>query len=250
MRKPKKTPGDVSPEQHGAPYLGLPFRTTSDHPTGVMRVDRVGSPEAGIKLFISHASEDKNALAQPLAEALIQAGYRVWYDDFSLVAGDSIKEQIDRGLASCDYAIVILSKAFFSKHWPKEELDGLAALESVRGARVIIPIWHQITFREITQHSPSLAGKKGIESSGGLTALVRAITAAVNRENVERYIRRRDLTELSLQLNCAAAVLDAGIPAIRAHLLKKPDVSWTEFGKELFEKLRKMDEQEQNPNQG
>jgi hypothetical protein len=35
-------------------------------------------------LFISHASEDKEAIALPLADRLIQLGYDVWYDDYSL----------------------------------------------------------------------------------------------------------------------------------------------------------------------
>jgi len=33
-------------------------------------------------VFISHASEDKEAIARPLADALQEKGLRVWYDDF------------------------------------------------------------------------------------------------------------------------------------------------------------------------
>jgi hypothetical protein len=242
MDSREKPPEKASIKEGLRTYLALPL--SSEERYGVVK--SVVPPEPGLRLFISHASEDKNALARPLAEALIDAGYRIWYDDFSLVAGDSVKEQIDRGLASCNYAIVILSKAFFSKHWPKEELDGLAALESPRGAKVIIPVWHQITFRQITQHSPSLAGKKGIKSSKGLAALVKAITAAVNRENLDRYIRSPDHPEICLVGNCVTAA----ISSTRAHFLKKPDVSWTAFGKELFEKLKKLDDEEQNSNQG
>jgi hypothetical protein len=35
---------------------------------------------------ISHASEDKEAVARPLAMALSGRGYVVWYDEFELVA--------------------------------------------------------------------------------------------------------------------------------------------------------------------
>jgi TIR domain-containing protein len=35
-------------------------------------------------VFISHASEDKEAIAAPLAQALLARGLRVWYDDLSL----------------------------------------------------------------------------------------------------------------------------------------------------------------------
>ena len=42
-------------------------------------------------LFICHASEDKEVVARPLAEYLREKGYRVWYDEFSLKIGDSLK---------------------------------------------------------------------------------------------------------------------------------------------------------------
>ena len=39
--------------------------------------------------FICHASEDKEVVARPLAEALRRYGLNIWYDDFSLHTGDS-----------------------------------------------------------------------------------------------------------------------------------------------------------------
>ena len=38
-------------------------------------------------VFISHASEDKDAIAAPLAQALAERGLRVWYDELSLTLG-------------------------------------------------------------------------------------------------------------------------------------------------------------------
>ena len=35
-------------------------------------------------VFISHASEDKNSVVRPLAEALVARGLKVWYDEFEL----------------------------------------------------------------------------------------------------------------------------------------------------------------------
>jgi hypothetical protein len=40
--------------------------------------------------FISHASEDKAAIAEPLAKYLAAEKFKVWYDDFSLKLGDSL----------------------------------------------------------------------------------------------------------------------------------------------------------------
>ena len=66
------------------------------------------------KLFISHASEDKQDFADSLAVALREAGYDVWYDKWALVAGDSLLKKISQGLRECDFGIVLLSKSFGS----------------------------------------------------------------------------------------------------------------------------------------
>ena len=42
-------------------------------------------------VFISHASEDKEEVARPLAEALRKNGLSVWYDEFELKIGDSLR---------------------------------------------------------------------------------------------------------------------------------------------------------------
>ncbi|MGH8547102.1 MAG: toll/interleukin-1 receptor domain-containing protein [Methylococcales bacterium] len=69
-------------------------------------------------IFISHASEDKDAIARPLAEALVGAGLTIWYGEFTLQLGDSLRRSIDRGLANAPYGIVILSPAFLATEWP------------------------------------------------------------------------------------------------------------------------------------
>lgn len=75
-------------------------------------------------VFISHASEDKDAIARPLAEELRRRGLRVWYDEFVLEVGDSLSEKIDEGLAASHHGVVVLSPKFFEKDWSKKELAG------------------------------------------------------------------------------------------------------------------------------
>lgn len=70
-----------------------------------------------MKIFISHAAEEKDKVARPLAKALQKLGYDIWYDEYSLKLGDSLTAEIDRGLIECDYGVVIFSKSFFSKKW-------------------------------------------------------------------------------------------------------------------------------------
>jgi hypothetical protein len=109
-------------------------------------------------VFISHATEDKDEIVRPLATELVSAGLRVWYDEFELRIGDSLRRKIDSGLAKSRFGVVVLSHAFFAKNWPQYELDGLVTRE-MTGEQTILPLWHRITKREVIAHSPSLADK-------------------------------------------------------------------------------------------
>ena len=93
-------------------------------------------------VFISHASEDKDEVVRPFANALRSVGLSVWYDEFELRIGDSLRRKIDKGLANSRFGVVILSQAFFGRGWPEYELDGLVT-RSVSGNQILLPIWHK-----------------------------------------------------------------------------------------------------------
>lgn len=106
--------------------------------------------------FISHASEDKNAVAEPLAKVLERSGAKVWLDKYELSIGDSLRESIDNGLRNAKQGIVILSPIYFKKFWTTKELNGLFAKAS-KGHKVILPIRHNITAEEVADRSALLA---------------------------------------------------------------------------------------------
>lgn len=109
-------------------------------------------------VFISHASEDKDAVARPLAEALRNNGLSVWYDEFELKIGDSLRRKIDKGIANSNFGVIVISRDFISKGWTNYELDGLIT-RTVNGEQTMLPIWHNVTKREVINYSPSLADK-------------------------------------------------------------------------------------------
>lgn len=109
-------------------------------------------------VFISHASEDKDEIVRPLAYALQAEGLSVWYDEFEMKIGDCLRRKIDKGLANSRFGIVVLSKDFIKKGWTNYELDGIIT-KSISGQQVILPIWHNITKKEVIDFSPSLADK-------------------------------------------------------------------------------------------
>ena len=128
-------------------------------------------------VFISHASEDKDAVARPLARALSAAGLSVWFDEFTLTAGDSLSKSIDHGLSNSKYGIVIVSSEFLNKRWPQRELAALFAKEEE--SKVIIPVWHDVTEQLVRNHSPLLADRFALKSTMTLDELVRELLRAV-----------------------------------------------------------------------
>jgi TIR domain len=133
------------------------------------------------KVFISHASEDKDGFVRSLAEILNTVGVDVWYDEYSLKAGDSLMSAIDDGLARCDFGIVVLSKAFLAKNWPKRELRGLVALEMAGKTGMILPVWLDVTRDEVLTFSPPLADAVSITVAGRDTwAVARDLLAAID----------------------------------------------------------------------
>ena len=114
--------------------------------------------------FISHATEDKDEIVRDLANALIEVGFDVWYDEFELKIGDSLRKKIDQGLSKSRYGIVIVSPSFVKKNWTEYELNGMVARE-MNGHKVILPIWHKISKNEVLEFSPSLADKMALNTS-------------------------------------------------------------------------------------
>ena len=111
-------------------------------------------------VFISYASEDKDEVVDPLVQALKDVGLSVWYDEFELKIGASLRQSIDKGINASRFGIVVLSKAFFDKNkgWTDYELDGLVT-KTVNGEQVLLPIWHNITKDEVISYSASLTDK-------------------------------------------------------------------------------------------
>lgn len=166
--------------------LGLPVRKDPLPPTSTPSQERVSVTRQKQSsriprewdVFISHASEDKDAIAAPLAAALEKQGLRVWYDEAVLKVGDSLRASIDHGLAKSKFGIVILSEHFFSKHWPQRELNGLASRE-VNGTKVILPVWHEINHDRIAEFSPMLADRIGTMTLRGLDRVVQDILRSI-----------------------------------------------------------------------
>jgi hypothetical protein len=132
-------------------------------------------------VFVSHASEDKEFVRE-LAIGLQNAGLGVWFDEFALEAGDSLRRSIDKGLRESRYGVVVLSPNFFRKEWPQRELDGFVARDDGK-SKVLIPVWYQVTAAEVRAYSPPLADKLSVEYAGSLDGVLSRLLRAIRRED-------------------------------------------------------------------
>lgn len=161
-------PGPL-PEIRQTPLTEVPGLVRSNIPPAVE------SGGQSHDVFISHASEDKEEIVRPLANALVSQGLDVWYDEFTLRIGDSLRQKIDRGLSNSRVGLVVLSPAFISKGWTNYELDGIIT-RTVSGEQILLPIWHNITKQQVVDFSPSLADKV---ARGTATHTVEEIAAEI-----------------------------------------------------------------------
>lgn len=119
--------------------------------------------------FISHAGEDKAAVAEPLDAALNARGLRVWFDKAQLLPGDRLRRRINDGLRDTHCGILILSPDFLRKEWPQRELDALISREE-DGAR-IIPILHEMSHETLRRVQPLLSDFVSLDTKAGIETI-------------------------------------------------------------------------------
>jgi hypothetical protein len=115
--------------------------------------------------------------------------------------GDSSSDMTETGLSRSRYGVVIFSKNFLAKNWPKAELNGLFTRE-MEGHKVILPVWHKISSSEMKAALPIQADKVALRSSDGIEAVARAIVGVVRPELLEVE------TQKELALDSSSSFID------------------------------------------
>ena len=90
-------------------------------------------------MFVSHNKADK-AIARSLAQALIDQGISVWFDEWKLKPGDSITGGIEDGIADADLVAVIWSKNAAKSKWVKAELQASIYRRISDGSVRVVPV--------------------------------------------------------------------------------------------------------------
>lgn len=90
------------------------------------------------KVFVSHASEDKERFVLNFATKLKENGVDAWLDKWEMLPGDSLVEKIfEEGLKEAKAVIIVLSEFSVNKPWVKEELNTSVVNRINKGTKII-----------------------------------------------------------------------------------------------------------------
>lgn len=107
-------------------------------------VTRDGAPPY---VFLCHASEDK-ALVRRMAEDLTANGVEVFYDEWCISYGDSIRQRIDEGLQDCTHFVVLLTEDSLGKPWVNAEIDA-GFVRRLSGKCRFVPLRYQLGIDDV-----------------------------------------------------------------------------------------------------
>ena len=151
------------------------------------------------EVFISHAVEDKCAIANELNLRLKEMGIKAWYSGDELTIGDSIMSSVNQAIKTVQYGVVILSPLYLRKRWTMLELQALMAREHMSIKR-IFPIWHGVGYEEVLEYLPIMADRYAIPSEKGVEFIVNSLAIAMNKPLIPDFTARSRKPEPIMQI--------------------------------------------------
>jgi hypothetical protein len=108
--------------------------------------------------FLCHASEDRQSIVRPFAQAMNESGLKPWIDEKQLGWGDNLVARIQEGLTRSRFVVVFLSEAFLGKKWPDTELNTALSME-IGGRTLVLPILLGLTHQTLQAMYPLVSAK-------------------------------------------------------------------------------------------
>ena len=145
-----------------------------------MEYARLEDEHAHPLAFICHDWRDKSTVAEPLVKELVKRVGRIWYDEYSLRVGDSLRESIERGLKECRKCVLVLTPNFLSNQgWPATEFTSIFTREHMENSKLILPVWDGVSPEDVFAYSPSLADRFAAHWEKGAETVAQQIAAAI-----------------------------------------------------------------------
>lgn len=114
------------------------------------------------KIFVSHSNRDRRFVRR-LVHLLRSQNLRVWYSTHHLRGADQWIQEIGRGLASCDWFLVVLSPHAVKSMWVQREVG--YALRQKRFESRIVPVLYRAC--KLSSLGWPLSGYQVVDFRGG-----------------------------------------------------------------------------------
>lgn len=144
-------------------------------------------------VYLAHASEDK-PVAKPLAEGLIERGIPVWYDNWEICYGDSLRRKMEQGLGNCTHFVVLLTETSISKPWVNEEIDA-GLMSAVEGSAKFIGLRYGLPLTSVSPFLRTRLTPDFVPGPEGLDALAAEIFGVSKRPPLgekPRYVQTHE----------------------------------------------------------
>lgn len=106
--------------------------------------------------FISHATENKIEYVDDLVEEIKSLGISVFYDSNTISWGDDLKERINKGLQTCELAVIVISPEYFGRKWTEYEIKTLLERQHKEQNKLILPLLYRVSKEDFISHYPTL----------------------------------------------------------------------------------------------
>jgi hypothetical protein len=144
------------------------------------------------RVYLAHAFEDHETLAKPLAKSLMANGIEVWFDEWEIRAGDSLRRKMEEGLAKCTHFVVLLTPNSLHQPWVETEIDA-GFVRSVGGESRFIGLRAGIGVDDLspflrTLRCPEVRLDQASEVEG-LIAEIHGVSRKPQRGEAPRYVK-------------------------------------------------------------
>ncbi len=127
------------------------------------------------EIFISHASEDKAAIARPIYEACERYGLKAFLDEEHIAWGQSFTKKINTALGAARTIVCIVSSNSVTKDWPLLEMNTALGMEA-SGAKTVVPV---MVGKPDLSKLPLIRGKRWIDWTGDPMAVAKVLKDVV-----------------------------------------------------------------------
>ncbi len=129
---------------------------------GEVELEKTGERKP-LLVYLAHGSEDKETIVRPLAHRLMEKGIDVWFDNWEIRAGDSLRQKMEEGLGNCTHFVVVLTPTSMTKPWVNAEIDA-AFVQRVAGVSKLIALRCGV---DVSSLSPFLRAQQSPEFRPG-----------------------------------------------------------------------------------